>query len=99
VLVRGSVVVESISGLCGVKLQEASSGSPAQEIVTSIGCVNVDVNSSDGVMLTVTVPASPGVRIRELEVDVPPKKFEVVTVNSHCVATLTATAGVEVDVA
>jgi hypothetical protein len=37
-------------------MQEAPSGRPAQEIVTNIGAVNVEVNSTEGVTVTVAVP-------------------------------------------
>jgi hypothetical protein len=94
-----SGVVERISTFAGVKLQEASSGRPEQESVTNMGAVNVDVNSTDGVTATVTVPAWPGVRVRVFAVVEAGVILEMATVYSHCVATFARIAGVEVEVA
>jgi hypothetical protein len=91
-----SGVVARISRFSGVAMQVAPSGRPEQEIVTNIGAVNVEVNSTEGVTVMVAVPDWPAVRVRvfaEVEDGV---KLETATVNSHSVVTLTRT-GAEVE--
>jgi hypothetical protein len=91
-----SGVVGRISRFSGVEMHEAPSGSPEHEIVTNIGAVSVDVNSTEGVTVMVAVPDWPAVRVRvfdEAEVGV---RLEMATVNSHSVVTLTRT-GAEVE--
>lgn len=87
-LTQLSVVVEEIGRFSGVGTQVAPSGRPEQEISTYIGAVSVEVNSTDGVTITVAVPDWPGVRVRVLVV-VAGVKLEVgmATENSHSVAT------------
>jgi hypothetical protein len=92
-----SGVVERISTFSGVALQVAPSGRPEQARVTNMGADNVEVNSTDGTTVMVNEPAWPAVRVRVLAVETG-EKLETPTVNSHCVATLTAIAGVEVEV-
>jgi hypothetical protein len=90
-------VVERISRFSGVALQVAPSGSPVQARVTNMGAVNVEVNSTDGAMVIVNEPAWPAVRVRVLAAVEEGMKLETPTVNSHCVVTLTARAGEEVE--
>jgi hypothetical protein len=99
VLVGGVVVVDNICTFDGVKLQLASTERPEQESVINMGAVNAEVNSTEGAMVTVADPASPGVSVMTFPARVIPEAAgETATVNSHCVATLTATAGVDVEV-
>jgi hypothetical protein len=91
-----SGVVERISRLSGVAAQAAPSGRPEQERVTNMGAVNVEVYSTDGATVMVNDPAWPAVSVRVLAVEAG-EKLETPTVNSHSVATLTSTAGVEVE--
>jgi hypothetical protein len=92
-----SGVVERISRFSGVALQEAPSGRPEQERVTNMGAVNVEVYSTDGATVMVNDPAWPAVRVRVLAAEEDGLKLETPTENSHSVATLTSTAGVEVE--
>jgi hypothetical protein len=92
-----SGVVERISRFSGVALQAAPSGSPEQERVTNMGAVNMEVYSTDGATVMVNDPAWPAVSVRVLAAEEDGLKLETPTVNSHSVATLTSTAGVEVE--
>jgi len=93
-----SRVVERIWRFSGVGTQLAPSGRPEQEIETDIGAASVEVNSTDGVTVTVAVPDWPGVRVIVLAVE-DGVRLVMATENSHSVATLTAIAGAEVEVA
>ena len=92
-----SGVVERISRFSGVGTQVAPSGRPEQEIETDIGAANAEVNSTDGVTVTVADPDWPGVRVSVPAVVDEGVILEMATENSHSVATLTAIAGVEVE--
>jgi hypothetical protein len=92
-----SGVVERICRFSGVELHVAPSGSPEQERVTNKGAVNVEVYSSDGTTVMVSDPAWPAVSVRVLAAEEDGLKLEAPIVNSHSVATLTSTAGVEVE--
>jgi hypothetical protein len=81
-----------------VGTQVAPSGSPEQEIATYIGAVSVEVNSTDGVTVTVADPDWPGVRVIVLAVVEEGVRLETATENSHSAATVTAIAGVDVEV-
>jgi hypothetical protein len=93
-----SRVVERIWRFSGVGTQLAPSGRPEQEIETDIGAASVEVNSNDGVTVTVAVPDWPGVRVRVLAVVDEGVILVMATENSHSVPTLTA-AGAEVEAA
>jgi hypothetical protein len=86
-----SRVVGSNSRFSGVAMQLAPSGSPEQESVTNIGAVSVEVYSNDGVIVTVSDPAWPGVSVSVLAVVDAGVKLESATVNSHSVVTLWST--------
>jgi hypothetical protein len=62
-LVRAPVVVGRISTDSGVKVQEAWSGSPEQEMVTNTGAVSVSIYSGDGVTETTTALDCPAVMV------------------------------------
>jgi len=93
-----SGVVAEIERFSGVGTQVAPSGSPEQEIATYIGAVSVEVNSTDGVTVTVADPDWPGVRVIVLAVVEEGVRLETATENSHSAATVTAIAGVDVEV-
>jgi hypothetical protein len=94
-----SGVVERISRFSGVGTQVAPSGSPEQEIETDIGAANAEVNSTDGVTVTVADPDWPGVRVSVPAVVDEGVILEIATENSHSVATLTRIAGADVEAA
>ena len=94
-----SGVVERISRFSGVGTQVAPSGRPEQEIETDIGAANAEVNSTDGVTVTVADPDWPGVRVSVPAVVDEGEIFEMATVNSHSVAMLTTIAGVDMEAA
>jgi hypothetical protein len=95
-LAQISGVVERISRFSGVALQAAPSGRPEQERVTNMGPVSVEVNSMEGTTVMVNDPDWPAVRVSVLAVE-EGDKLETPTVNSHCVETVTAIAGEEVE--
>jgi hypothetical protein len=94
-----SGVVERISRFSGVGTQVAPSGRPEQEIETDIGAANAEVNSTDGVTVTVADPDWPGVRVSVPAVVDEGEILEIATENSHSVATLTRIAGADVEAA
>jgi hypothetical protein len=77
----------------------APSGRPEQEIETDIGAANAEVNSTDGVTVTVADPDWPGVRVSVPAVVDEGEILEIATENSHSVATLTRIAGADVEAA
>jgi hypothetical protein len=91
--------VERISRFSGVGTQVAPSGRPEQEIETDIGAANAEVNSTDGVTVTVADPDWPGVRVSVPAVVDEGEILEIATENSHSVATLTRIAGADVEAA
>jgi hypothetical protein len=94
-----SGVVERISRFSGVGTQVAPSGRPEQEIETDIGAANAEVNSTDGVTVTVADPDWPGVRVSVPAVVDEGEILEIAIENSHSVATLTRIAGADVEAA